>query len=126
MTSVERVGAAAFDGDRLRRSGTWIVGFLADWCGFCRAFVPDLEYLATATDLGVLLADVTDEASPLWDEFGIDVVPTVLVFRDGVAVFRRDGRLGQGLASADVRAVAGAAKAAAQTPTAPGPGTATG
>jgi len=123
VPAIERVGAEAFEGGRLRRPGTWIVGFLADWCPFCHAFVPQLEDLAAATGRGVLFADVTDEASPLWDTFGIDVVPTVLVFHDGAAVFRRDGKLGQGLGSADVRAITGAAKAAehSPTPTASGP-----
>lgn len=102
---MERVGPEAFDGARLRRSGTWIVGFLADWCPFCRSFLPKLEAMGGRNGAGVLLADVTDEASPLWEEFGVEVVPTVVVFRDGAAVFRRDGRLGRGLGPEDVQAI---------------------
>ena len=102
---MERVGADAFDAGRLKRPGTWIVGFLADWCPFCRSFLPHLDSLRSPEGLGVLLADVTDEESPLWEAFGIDVVPTVVVFRDGAPVYRRDGRLGRGLGPEDLRAI---------------------
>ncbi len=100
---MERIGPEAFDGQRLRRPGVWIVGFLADWCPFCRAFAPRLEALAKA-GRSVAVADLTDEESPLWERFGVDVVPTILVFRDGSVVFRRDGRLGRGLDAPDLEA----------------------
>ncbi len=102
---MERIGPDAFDGGRLKRPGTWIVGFLADWCPFCRSFLPHLDALRSLDGPGVLLADVTDEGSPLWETFGIDVVPTVIVFRDGAPVYRRDGRLGRGLGAEDLRAI---------------------
>jgi thioredoxin len=109
MSAPERVGAEAFDGHRLRRTGTWVVAFLADWCPFCRAFEPQFEELAARSGPSLLIADVSDESSPLWERFGLDVVPTVVVFRAGEPMFRADGVLGQGL---DDRALAGARKAA--------------
>jgi thioredoxin-like negative regulator of GroEL len=33
----------------------------------------------------------------LWERFGISIVPTIIVFRDGRPVFRRDGVQGRGL-----------------------------
>lgn len=102
---MERIGPEAFDGNRLRRPGVWAVGFLADWCPFCRAFVPKLEALERTGPFQVVIADVTDDDSPLWDRFGVEVVPTVIVFRDGVAVFRRDGRLGRGIGAADLQSL---------------------
>jgi thioredoxin 1 len=102
---MERIGPDAFDGDRLRRPGTWVVGFLADWCPFCRSFAPRLEGLGDRASLHVAMADLTDEENPLWERFNVEVVPTVVVFRDGTVSFRRDGRLGRGLGPADLQAI---------------------
>ncbi len=43
------------------------------------------------------LADLSDLENPLWEEFGIDVVPSVMVFKEGELVYRKDGVLGRGL-----------------------------
>lgn len=97
MVALEKVGPEAFEGDRLARPGVWAVAFLADWCPFCRAFRPAWEALAAA-HAPVILGDVTDDESPLWDRFHIDVIPTVIVFRDGKVSERFDGVAGEGLA----------------------------
>ena len=102
---MERIGPESFEGDRLRRPGTWVVGFLADWCPFCRSFEPELAALQGTGSFQVALADLTDEESPLWERFAIEVVPTVVVFHDGAATFRRDGRLGRGLGEGDLKAI---------------------
>ena len=41
--------------------------------------------------------DISDDGNPLWEVFSIEVVPTIIIFKDGKAVFRRDGVLGRGL-----------------------------
>ncbi len=107
-----RVGAEAFDGDRLLRPGVVVVAFLADWCPFCRRFEPELQRLVAEQRLVAVAADLTSEESPLWDRFRIRVVPTVIVYRDGVSVLRIDGRRLRGLGAADLRRIADAARAA--------------
>jgi thioredoxin 1 len=102
---VERLGPDAFDGDRLRRRGTWAVAFSADWCPFCRAFVPEFEALRGTGPFEIAIGDLTDEENPLWERFDVDVVPTLVAFRDGAAIFRRNGRLGAGLDAADLTAL---------------------
>ncbi len=102
---MERLEADSFDGTRLRRTGTWAVAFLADWCPFCRAFAPRFELLGGTGPFQVAGGDVTDEGSPLWEDFGIDVIPTVVVFREGAPGFRRNGVLGRGLSDADLEAI---------------------
>jgi thiol-disulfide isomerase/thioredoxin len=104
---VDRLGAEAFQGDRLQRPGTWAVAFLADWCPFCRAFAPKFDALAGGGSYQIARGDVTDYDSPLWDAFHLEVVPTVVVFREGVPGFRRDGQLGRGLSDADLAAIRG-------------------
>lgn len=41
--------------------------------------------------------DLSDMDDPLWETFDIKVVPTIIVFKEGQAVFRKDGILGRGL-----------------------------
>lgn len=96
MTGIEKVGTEAFSGERLDRPGIWAVAFLADWCPFCEQFAPAFASLRVRT-VRLLVADLTDVDSPLWDRFRIEVVPTVVVFRDGVATARYDGRAGEGI-----------------------------
>lgn len=105
---LERLGPESFRGPELCRTGTWAIAFLADWCPYCRTFAPEFARLSGyGFDLAV--ADVTSEQSPLWDRFEIEVVPTVIVFRDGNVVFRADGRYMEGLDSNDLAAIRAAA-----------------
>jgi thioredoxin len=108
-TSLERIGPESFDSTQLRRPGTWAVAFLADWCPFCRSFAPRFRRLASHDRYGLLVADLTSEESPLWDQFGIEIVPTVIVFRDGHVVARFDGRAGYGLDATHLKAIEAAA-----------------
>ncbi len=118
---VERVDASAFDGRRLRRRGAVAVAFSADWCPFCRAFLPEFAQAASReADLGFLVADLTSMASPLWEQFEIEIVPTLLLFRDGAPVARRDGVAGEGLGPHDLDTVLAVARGAGpETPAGP-------
>ncbi|HYA57019.1 MAG TPA: thioredoxin family protein [Thermoplasmata archaeon] len=103
---MERLTPRDFSEGHLRRPGTWVVAFLADWCPFCGAFRPSFESFASEPrGASFAVGDVTDEESPLWERFGIEVIPTVIVFRDGRPVFRRDGRPGEGLGAEDLSEV---------------------
>ncbi len=97
-----RIGEAEFLGRRLDRPGTWIVAFLADWCPFCRSFEPEFAALSTGGSFGLLVADMTSMSTPLWETFEIEIVPTLVVFRDGLAIHRADGVAGEGLGGADL------------------------
>lgn len=101
---MERVGASAFEGTRLPRDGTWAVVFLADWCGFCREFVPDFEALPLGAAHG-LAVDISDLGNPLWELFEIDIVPTVLVFHERMQLARVDGVSGVGIDSRGLRRI---------------------
>ena len=41
--------------------------------------------------------DISDNDNPLWQIFSVSVVPTIIIFKEGKVVFRRDGGLGRGL-----------------------------
>jgi thioredoxin-like negative regulator of GroEL len=102
---VERLTAADFDGQRLRREGDWGVCFSADWCPFCRSFVKHFEAIEPLRDFHTAIGDLTDTDSPLWELFSIDVVPTMIAFRNGESIRRWDGILGSGLRLQDADAL---------------------
>lgn len=85
--------------DRVRALGRAVVLFTADWCGYCARFAPAFERAAAASRVPLVAADISDdEADPRWERYGIEVVPTVLLFEDGRPAARLDGELGRGLA----------------------------
>jgi thiol-disulfide isomerase/thioredoxin len=102
---VESVTAVDFAEGRLLRPGVWAVAFVADWCPFCRSFLGPFSALRGSGPFEIAFGDVSDEGSPLWDDFQIEVVPTVIGFRDGRAAYRRDGVRGVGLGDADLVAL---------------------
>lgn len=93
------------------RPGTWAVAFLADWCPFCRRFAPEFARLA-GHGFHLAMADVSSEESPLWERFSIEVIPTVVLFRNGNSVFRADGRYMEALDSNDLAEISAAAATA--------------
>ncbi len=102
---------AVFHEASVAENGTVVVAFLADWCPFCRAFAPLLKREAERHRLPLRLADLTSLENPLWEVFSIEIVPTVIVFRDGRPVYRADGVDGVGLGSVELEAVVRAAGA---------------
>jgi len=70
-----------------------IVLFYASWCPFSQEFLPIFEKYAKGNSCRVL----TDEIETCEDKYSIDVVPTVLFFKNGKVVKRLDGEHGRGL-----------------------------
>ena len=72
-------------------NGTVLVDFFATWCGPCKMLSPNLEELANRMpDITVVKVDV-DEAGALAAGFGIQAVPTLMLFKDGKRVDVRAG-----------------------------------
>jgi len=91
-----------FEGLSLRRPGRYVVVFTADWCPFCRAFLPEFSALEGQPGFHAAEANLTDLENPLWEQFDIEIVPTIIVFRDGEVTLRIDGVSGVGLGPRDV------------------------
>jgi thioredoxin 1 len=68
---------------------TVLVDFYADWCGPCKAVAPVLEQIATdhAGELELAKVDIDADRSAA-DRYGIQSVPTIVLFRDGAEVAR--------------------------------------
>ena len=62
---------------------TIVLDFYAEWCGPCKMIAPHIEEIALENpDITVAKVDV-DKATDLAIEFGIQSIPTVIVFKDG-------------------------------------------
>lgn len=83
-----------------------IVMFTTSWCPFCRRFKPQFVEAATKSNLRCAMVFIDDWENPLWDEYRVDVVPTLVLFEAGKSVYRRDGILGRGLGASDLTAIA--------------------
>ena len=70
--------------------GTVLVDFFATWCGPCKMLSPVLEEVSNEVDATIIKVDV-DEAGALAAQFGIQAVPTLILFKNGERV---DARMG--------------------------------
>ncbi|WP_136191942.1 thioredoxin [Actinomyces procaprae] len=77
----------------VRGEGITLVDFWASWCGPCRRFAPIFEKAAEKNP-DVTFAKVDTEAEQeLAGALGISSIPTLMVFRDDVLVYREAGAL---------------------------------
>ena len=70
-----------------------LVDFWAAWCGPCRMVAPEMEKIAKAHD-NVVVAKVDTEALPqVAGRFGIQSIPTMLLFEGGREATRISGAM---------------------------------
>lgn len=99
---MRRLSPEDFEGVSLKLKAPTGVLFYAEWCPFCIEFNPYFEAVRPK-GFELALADISDEDNPLWDDFEIKVVPTLIAFKEGKAVWRKDGVLSQGLREEDLK-----------------------
>ncbi len=82
----------------LEKNGKVLVLFYASWCPYCKRFVPVFDKKIVNFKGGNVIHVLLDDYdNPLWDEYDIDAVPTVIFFEKGKVSRRLDGRFGVGL-----------------------------
>ena len=73
--------------------GIVLVDFWATWCGPCRQFGPIFEEASEKYSDIVFGKIDTDDQQQLAMAAQITSIPTLMVFRDGIVVFRQSGAL---------------------------------
>jgi thioredoxin 1 len=83
---------ATFESD-IQEKGVTIVDFWAEWCGPCHMIAPILEEMGEERpELKILKVDV-DKNSALAEDFGIQSIPTLLIFKNKELVDRVVGAM---------------------------------
>lgn len=89
MGEIKLFNRENFDQEVLKSELPVLVDFYATWCGPCRAMVPVLEEVAKEVEGKVVVGKIDiDENEEMASRFGINSVPTMLVFSKGEVVDR--------------------------------------
>ena len=92
---LKNINEENFKGEILDSNKPILVDFYANWCGHCKMLEPVIERIGkTRTDFDIAKIDV-DTAQNLAYEYEVQVVPTILIFKQGKIVNRIEGFLSE-------------------------------
>jgi thioredoxin 1 len=101
--NIVNLTSETFDSEIKKPGSPILVDFWAEWCGPCRMVAPVLEQLASEYSGRVRVGKVNvDEQSALASKYGIQSIPTLLLFKEGKVV---DSMIGAGTRDVLVRLV---------------------
>lgn len=85
-----------FESEVLKSEKLVLVDFFATWCGPCQMLAPVLEQISKEEDRFDIAKLDIDEAQEIAINYGIQVVPTMLIFKDGQVVDNMEGFYSKG------------------------------
>jgi thioredoxin 1 len=84
MATATAVTEQSFEQDVLQSEKAVIVDFWAEWCGPCHAVAPVLDRIVDESNGELRLVKVNiDEQPALAQRFGVQSIPTMILFKDG-------------------------------------------
>ena len=93
--------------ERLSSNPNSLILFYADWCHYCRRFIPIFDEALKKANPNILVGGIklNDDDNPLWDRYDINAVPTLIAFSNNSIKFRRDAKMGIGLTKSDLDSI---------------------
>ena len=87
MSQAKPVTGEDFEQEVLKHPGLVLVDFWGPGCGPCRMMAPVVDALAAENEGGVKIVKVDiSQAGDVADEYGIQSIPTFLLFKNGNVV----------------------------------------
>jgi len=87
MANTVNVTDDTFDQDVLKSGKTVVVDFWATWCGPCKMVSPVLDEIAGENSEKITVAKLDVDQNPSTAQlYGIQSIPTMIVFQDGKPV----------------------------------------
>ena len=79
--------------DTIANNDIVVIDFWAPWCGPCKSFAPIYETVSEKYDDVVFAKVNTEDEQELAASFQIRSIPTLMIFREQIAIFSQAGML---------------------------------
>lgn len=80
---IKHINNDNFESEVLNSKKLILVDFFATWCGPCKMLAPVLEEIASSRDDFDIAKVNVDEAGEIASKYEIEVVPTMIIFKNG-------------------------------------------
>lgn len=83
---IKHINKENFENEIIDSGKTVLVDFFATWCGPCQMLAPVLEKVSESrAEFDIAKIDI-DQNQELASKYEIDVVPTMVIFKNGIIV----------------------------------------